>query len=209
MFFNRIRVAARHPLPECLSAVLFFICTACAFTPVAAGQTDPRAYEGRISVEFFPTGEAEKTNPVVLSFSGKLYDNVLLPEPGKPSALADDEKAVAKIIATNRRGTLEELLQLWNPPERTEIRRLASDPQLFDANRKFYGTIAKSFLRAKIYYGSYVIFIVRHTDGASGEVMKDYPLKRVGDEYLATNALSNDPVFQYLTTKYLAKLRGR
>lgn len=208
MFFKRKGVATIFRLPAHLPAVLF-VFAVCLASSGAEGQTAPRADEGRITVEFFPAGDADKSNPVVLSFSGKLYDNLPLPEPGEPSTLADDEKFIAKVIATNRRGSLEELLQLWNPAERADIRRLASDPQAFDANRKFYTSIGKSFLKAKIYYGSYAIFIVRHTDGVSGEVMKDYPLKKVGDEYLLTNALSNDPVFQYLTTKYLSKLRGR
>lgn len=209
MTFKRKGAAARRGLANRVLISLFVLAACVASPSSAAGQTAPRADEGRIAVEFFPAGDAGKTNPVVLSFSGKLYDNLPLPESGETSSLADDEKFIAKVIATNRRGGLEELLQLWNPPERPEIRKRASDPQTFEANRKLYATIGKSFLKAKIYYGSYVIFIVRHTDGGSGEIVKDYPLKKVGGEYLLTNLLGADPVFQYLTTKYVSKLRGR
>lgn len=209
MTFKRQRAASHRGLHSRV-LVLLFVLAACAASPSsAAGQTAPRADEGHITVEFFPADDAGKTNPVVLSFSGKLYDNLPLPEGGAASSLAGDEKFIAKVIETNRRGGLEEVLQLWNPPERPEIRKVASDPQAFEANRKLYATIGKSFLRAKIYYGSYVIFIVRHTDGGSGEIVKDYPLKKVGGEYLLTNLLGADPVFQYLTTKYVSKLRGR
>ena len=208
MSFKRKGAASRRRLAGRVLASLFAF-AACFAPSGVAGQTAARADEGRISVEFFPADDAAKTNPVVLSFSGKLYDNVPLPEAFESAPLAEDERFVAKVIATNKRGGLEELLQLWNPPERPEIRKLASEQQTFEANRKFYSTIGKSFLRAKIYYGSYVIFIVRHTDGGAGEIMKDYPLKKVGGEYLLTNTLSSDPVFQYLTTKYVSTLRGR
>lgn len=84
---------------------------------------------------------------------------------------------------------------------------MASDPKLFEANRRLFSSIAKSYLKAKIYYGTYVIFSVKHLDRTSGERLKDYPIKKVQGEYFLTNTLREDPVFQYLTTKYINKLR--
>ncbi len=165
-----------------------------------------RAEGDRITVEFFPSGEPEKVNPVALSFSGKVYEDLVLADSPEKSKLAEDEMFLAKAIAINRSGTLEDVLSLWSPGERPGIRKVAEDPKVFEANQKFYGSIEKSFLKAKILYGTYTIYIVKHSAG-SGEILKDYPVKKVEGKYFLTNALREDPVFQYLTTKYIKKLR--
>ena len=165
-----------------------------------------RAEGERITIEFYPTGESEKVNPVALSFSGKVYENLVLPDSPEKSNLTEDEAFLAKAIAINKSGTLEDVLSLWSPSERPGIRKVAEDPKIFEANQKFYGAIEKSSLKAKILYGTYTIYIVKHS-GASGEILKDYPVKKVEGKYFLTNALKEDPVFQYLTTKYIKKLR--
>lgn len=165
-----------------------------------------RAEGDRITVEFYPTGESEKVNPVALSFSGKVYEDLVLPDSPEKSNLTDDEKFLAKAIAINKTGTLEDVLSIWSPGERPGVKKLAEDPKIFEANQKFYSSIEKSSLKAKILYGTYTIYIVKHSAG-SGELLKDYPVKKVEGQYFLTNALQADPVFQYLTTKYIKKLR--
>src|SRR5262245_56168358 len=56
----------------------------------------------RITVEFYPSGESEKVNPVALSFSGKVYEDLVLPDSPEKSNLTDDEKFLAKAIAINK-----------------------------------------------------------------------------------------------------------
>ncbi len=201
------RPASEYPVSVArLLAVLFVLVLSIgSFEPVISPLV--RADDKRIIIEFYPSGDSEKTNPVILSFNGKLYDDASQPELNENSNLPDDEKFLAKVITTNSKGTLNDLVLLWAPEERQDIRRLASDSQLFEANQKAYSNITKSYLKAKIYYGTYIIFIVKHIDRVSGERFKDYPIKKVLGEYFLTNALSKDPVFQYLTTKYINKLQ--
>ena len=191
----------------CVLGSLVFVILAIDF--FKAEPLVARAEGDRITIELYPSGESEKVNPVALSFSGKVYENLVLPDSLEKSNLPDDEKFLAKAIAINKNGTLEEVLSIWNPSEREDIKKVASDPKIFEANRKFYSTIEKSSLKAKILYGTYTIYIVNHSDRVSGERLKEYPLKKVEGKYFLTNALSEDPVFQYLTTKYIKKLRGR
>lgn len=64
----------------------------------------------RITIDLYPSGDLDKTNPVVLSFNGRLYDDLLLPETAEISKLSDDEKFLAKVIAANSKGTLDDVL---------------------------------------------------------------------------------------------------
>ena len=186
-----------------------FVFVMVAFDLFRADPLVVQAQGDRITVDLYPAGELEKVNPVTLSFSGKVYENLVLSDsPEKPN-LSEDEKFLAKAIAINKSGTLEDVLSIWSPSERPSIRKVAEDPKIFEANRKFYSTIEKSSLKAKILYGTYTIYIVNHSDRVSGERLKEYPVKKVDGQYFLTNALSEDPVFQYITTKYMKKLRER
>lgn len=192
-----------------LVPIFLFALLCCSMPDVVSAQKalrDAPVNETRVTIEFYPKGEeAEKTNPIVLSFNGTVYTE--LPLLGTDQNLQDAEKFLTKAIVVNRSDSLDEIAALWNPKERQALRSLASDPRLLDANRKFYSTISKSYLKAKIHYGTYVILVIKHLDTVSGVVWKDYPIKKIGSEYFLTNELQEDPVFQYLTTKYIRKLR--
>ena len=157
MTFNR---KARPEKPQAATRLLATLCALylVGVSPAPAVSSGATGEEKRITVEFYPPGSgAEKTNPVTLSFNGRLYEDLPLPESGEAStlggaaALGAEEKSLVNVIATNRRGSLEEVLRLWNPPERAEVQKMAADPQTFAANQKFYGNFAKTFLKAKIY----------------------------------------------------------
>jgi hypothetical protein len=158
-----------------------------------------------IKVELYPEGQ--HTNPAVLQMNGQRYaNNPLIPVPLESPNLSDDLKFLSHVISTNGNGTLEEVLKLWDSRERESIRKVASDPTLFEGNQKFYRNITASHLLAKVHYGTYQIFFVSHALGTN-TIVKEYPVVQEKDSLVLTNALQSDPVFAYLSTKYSQTLR--
>lgn len=69
----------------------------------------------------------------------------------------------SRAISVNRDGPLEEILKLWDSKDRNDVRKTASDPAVFEANRQFFRSITSSRLLAKIDYGAYAIFFIAHS----------------------------------------------
>lgn len=166
------------------------------------------AAEGNKTIQIKLYPEGQHTNPVVLLVSGERYqDKPLIPVPLKQyPEMPGDIKFLSKLISTNANGSVEDVLHLWAPQERESVRKMASDPTLFEGNRNFYRRIIASRLLATIYYGSYEILFVQHTI-QKRTMVKDYPVKRVNGVLVNTNALQADPVFVYLSTKYAKMLQ--
>lgn len=160
------------------------------------------------SMTFYPKvaggGRAEE-NPVTVSFNGRTYEGGWWLSRIEESALTEAESFLANAIEANRDLSPDEVLELWNPPERDEVRSMVSDPEMFAANRRFYRGIEDSALVAKILYGPYILFYVQHV-GAFNDFIKEYPVVETGSGYYLTNALQADPVFQYFSTAYVESL---
>jgi hypothetical protein len=158
-----------------------------------------------IRVELYPEGQ--HSNPVVLSVTGERYtSNQLIPVPPNSGAGAPELQFLGQLIAANANGSLQDVLSLWDSRDREAIRKLASDPAVFEGNRNFYRGITSSHLLARISYGNYDIFFVQHIT-KTRTIVKDYPVVHVNGALMATNALQNDPVFVYLSTKYAQALQ--
>lgn len=153
-----------------------------------------------IRIELYPEGQ--HSNPAVLSMTGERYQgNPLIPMPPESRAGSPEIQFLGQLISTNANGSLEDVLRLWDPKDREAIRKIASDPTIFEGNRNFYRSITVSRLMARVSYGTYDIFFVQHTT-QSRTVVKDYPVIHVNGSLMNTNALQKDPVFVYLSTKY-------
>jgi hypothetical protein len=161
-----------------------------------------------VTVELYPEGQP-RSNPAILSFTGQKYEpNLPIPVPPKTSGNVPDEvKFLGTVIATNREGSLEDVLKLWDPKDRDQIRKLASDPKLFEGNRNFYRSIEESAVVVRVNYGPYQIFFVKHAGPTLKPLIKDYPVIRQNNSIYQTNALQGDPVFAYLSTKYAQTLQ--
>jgi hypothetical protein len=158
----------------------------------------------RQTIEFYPPLTQGKTHPVTLSFDAHVYSgNSRFQELAKdPSQLTEDEKFLISVVQANTSGSGADIVALWEPNEREEVKQLVNDNELFVGNRAFYTKIQDSTLRAKIYYGSYILFFVEHSGEAFAPLIKEYPVKATGSGYYLTNALQSDPVFQYFVTVY-------
>ena len=162
----------------------------------------------RISVNLYPEKNQAKTNPVVLTFVGKLFDNLTFrsEESELPPGLSPQEQFIIKIVRLGRSASLDEIINSWAPADRSEIRQLLSNEKTLEGNRGFYRNITTSTILARIDYGSYWIFMVRHSGPALKAFVKDYPVKEENGQTFLTNDLRGDPVFGFITTKYAQSL---
>jgi hypothetical protein len=181
-----------------------FICAGllAASAPVFQGaQNSPE-----IRIELYPEGQ--HTNPAILLLRGERYEpSLAIPVPLDSPNQPDDIQFLSRMLTLSANGTLEEFLKQWDTRDRENIRKVASDPKLFEGNQNFYRSITASRLLAKVHYGSYEIFYVAHTTPGVKALVKDYPVTHQGDSLVLTNALQSDPVYTYLSTKYTQMLR--
>jgi len=158
-----------------------------------------------IKIELYPEGQ--HTNPAVLYVTGDRYrDNPLIHMPQDSSNSSPEMQFLGQVIFTDANGSLDDVLRMWDPKDRDAIRKVASDPSIFEGNRNFYRSITSSRLLAKVSYGTYDIFFVQHIT-QNRTVVKDYPVTHVNGALMNTNALQSDPVFVYLSTRYAQVLQ--
>jgi hypothetical protein len=158
-----------------------------------------------LKIELYPEGQ--HNNPAVLFLNGKRYEPALqVPVPLTKSEVAPEVKFLGRVISTNRDGSLDEILSLWDAKERSDIRKVAADPSIFKSNKNFFRNITATRLLARVSYGSFEIFFVAHTLATAKIFVKEYPAIQAGGSLLLTNALQNDPMFMYLSTKYAQTL---
>lgn len=158
-----------------------------------------------IKIELYPDGQ--HTNPAILYVTGERYqDNPLIHMPQDSSNSSPEMQFLGQVIFTDANGSLDDVLRMWDPRDRDAIRKVASDPSIFEGNRNFYRSITSSRLLAKVSYGTYDIFFVQHI-AQNRTVVKDYPVIHVNGALMNTNALQSDPVFVYLSTRYAQVLQ--
>lgn len=191
-----------------LSAFKAIVCVALAVSS-ATSEDNRQALSAQSanalqSLTFVPKNSSStKDHPVTLSFSGRLYTASTAPDSLDPS-----ERLVMSVVSINKTGDLDEILRLWASDERDAIRRAAADPQIMSANKAYYAAIQSTDLCARIEYGSYILFIVRHSVAGSSPRMKTYPLKPTKDGHLFTNELADDPVFVHLSATLETRLKS-
>lgn len=161
----------------------------------------------KILFDLFPEGE--NINPVSLAFTGKVYtESWWFDEVSKGIyPAADDEKFIIKIVDTNLSGTPQDVLNLWAPAEREEMKSLIFDTNIFANNRAFAKKVQASAFMVKILYGNYTIFLVQDSGTTIGDLITTYTLKKVDNSYYQTNLLEADPVYIYITQKYSKSLK--
>jgi len=178
--------------------------TAASAAAQAQGQSS-----NPVRIELYPDADPH-VNPVVLTFTGQQFGKgVSIPaQPSGGVKLPDDVAFLSALFAADVSGSLEDILKLWDAPDRDAIRGAASDPKAFEANRNFYRGITSSSLLATMQYGPYEILFVKHTlSQTNTSMVKDYPLIRRNGSLLLTNALQRDPLFVYVSTKYAQTLQ--
>lgn len=167
----------------------------CTGGSLAAQPSEPRDRTYRVNL--FPQGQEGTGEAITISFVGRAFG-----EDVSTAAIGAQEEFVRRVIEVNKSGSLEDVLQLWPEDERAEVRRMASDKNVWNANRAFYDMIKETRFVARIGYGNYQIVLVRHL--RHGEpAPKTYPLKKVGaGAYALTNKLSSDPVFAHIVSTF-------
>lgn len=197
-------------IPVVIALALTGILAGGALAAVAGAQEDgAMGVEAEHSVELYPeTPEAATAtrNPITVGFNGRVYQGGWWLGRIGERALTADEQFIVDVLEGNRERSPEEVLELWHPAERDDLRELVTNPEIFEKNRRFYRGVADSALVAKVLYGSYSLFFVQHVGADFEDFIKVYPIVESRGEYYLTNALQADPVFQYFATAYAETL---
>ena len=129
-----------------------------------------------------------------MSFSGKIYKDRPLLEQASPMGdkLSAAEVAVMKFVEVNAKGTAAQVVELWNPAERENIKNVISKEDIFTRNQALFSTITESRLVARMNFGQFIIFYVEHKRPPSDYKVKLYTFTEKDGRYFATNMLSSD-----------------
>lgn len=182
------------------------LAAALGLTPMSVAQ--PASGSNVVSVKFHPAITKDQGHPLVFSFHGKQNDPPLwfLPTPSSGPTLSDSESFLRTVFETNRSGTSENVLALWNPEERPDIFVKVNDAGSFAKNQAFYGEVKRAAILAELLYGDYTIFVVLHSGDLIEDYVQPYPVLRSNDGFFLTNGLEDDPMLQWIYLVYEDKL---
>lgn len=85
----------------------------------------------------------------------------------------------------------------WMPADRPEIEKLLADPNIRSKNRALVSQIHRMSLKGIVAYKGYSLALVSYNNGA-GPIHPVITMKKVGQEWLLSNALSDDDVLSIL-----------
>ena len=88
--------------------------------------------------------------------------------------------------------TPEQVLDMWNPPERENIKEILSKGDIFTRNKALHSSIVESRFVARVNYGSFVLFYVEQKRLPSDYKVKMYPFIEKDGQYFASNMLTSD-----------------
>lgn len=165
----------------------------------------------RASLSFYPPGPGPKINAITLTFTGRVYDRGawLKRMAEQKQKLEADEEFLVRVIATNQNGSNTEILELWDPAEKTDIQSSLDNPQESEKNRALFRNIEDTALIAKVYYGQYLFFVVQHSGALIKNVVQVYPIRVSGNKYMLTNRLQDDAMLQFLYFVYGEQIQPR
>lgn len=167
---------------------------------------------GDYVVEMLPEGAKATTNPARFTYRGWLYvpEGLAFADPGSPNAAKypAPERRVMEALAVARNEGIAAVVPFWSPEERKNILETVTDPAVNRGMNGFLKAVETSVFLAKVLYGPYTIMLVQHIGQAlpSAQAPAHYTLKLVNGQYFLTNDLMADPVFTYLTEKYVRQL---
>ena len=160
------------------------------FVVAAVALADQQSPIGPLRIE--PPGGGG--NPIVMSVTGIEQDP--LPVAGRWSAadacLAEVPCFVSSWIEANSTASVEHLLALRAPKERTEVEKRFRDPGLLSRNASRFNEVRKWGLLGWADYGVIRIVFLTRDDEGSQSTIYTLPLTRVDGKWMQTDALAAD-----------------
>jgi len=152
------------------------------------------------------TASGQAGNPVKLVFNGSLYeDKRTFHELLKDKApLTDLQKFLMKVIEINTSGGKNQILSLWAPKERADIKKYVDNAQFFKKNTAFYRNVISSRLVAYIDFGNYSICYIEHNVKGIGKYVKMYPVVHIKKQLYLSNGLSGDFFYNNIAAQLMS-----
>lgn len=138
---------------------------------------------------------SSEKNSVSLSFNGAIFDSDNAPLISESSS-NEINVFIYKIIQANKNKSPEEILKLWQPEDKNEIKSLMSNAKYLERNSAFFRNIKNSRLMGYIEYGDFIICYIEHdVKGMSSLYLKSYSIIIDNNKLFQTNKLSNSFIF--------------
>jgi len=162
---------------------------------------------GEVKVEFYPLA-GSKTNPIVASYTGKLYSppQPLLDASARKLDLPA-EHLLRHMMNTIRRGTLTEFIALWETGDQLDVKRYyETQAGLWGKLQKHYNQIPDQRLVNLMHYGKYVLLQVLKLPPKLKPFVSTVVLKQTRNGLRLSNDLEGDAVHAYFATEFATRL---
>ncbi len=160
-------------------------------------------------VEFSPDKTRASLNPIRFTFRGWVYapEGLSMTSPDANKFPPEERRLRDALAAAKKQGIIA-IVPFWSPAEQAGVKKTVSEPNVNAGMTSFLRSVENSIFLGKVLYGPYSIMLVQHIGESlpASQAPARYTLKKVGDQYYLTDDLSADPVFMYLTEKYVRQL---
>lgn len=106
--------------------------------------------------------------------------------------MPEDEVFLRRSLEVGRNGSLEDLLALWAPGERDQVRSFFAEGSTFEQNRATFRGMTASRLRLRMAYGHYVLYFLEHVLANGRSFLQGYTTLRNEQGMFFTNRLQSD-----------------
>jgi hypothetical protein len=152
-------------------------------------------------------------NPIMVSVTGMEQDPVPLTARwnGDDACLADVACFVSSWMEANTASTIDHLLIVRAPDERTDLQRRYADPQLIARNSARFKQVRAWSLLGWIDYGGFrIVMLAKDDPSPSTPPIYTLPIKKAGARWGQTDALATDTgIYQVLDRLATAILERR
>jgi len=166
-----------------------------------------------ITLNVYPINTTVNINYANIVLTGKLYAEDIWLESISDgiTQAAPDETFIASVVKMNRNGLQADVLNTWNPDERSKMSSYVNNAVMFSKSQNWYKAVKYSAFLAKMIYGEFTVFAVQHSMQSGSNIILLYPIKNVSGSYYLTNQLSEDPIFvSYMVkVKYLVPYKSK
>lgn len=187
------------------SKMLFLLACILVFVPVpcvAAEQLSAISFSAKktdVMLTSIQKPVKAKGEYVEVTLQGRLYKpGIDLPLKVKDTT---DRSTPENALSLDHHANLSDNAALivagWMPEDRPEIQKMLADSKVRSLNKKAVAQIHKMTLKGIVEYKGYALALISHNNG-DGPIHPVITMKKVGNEWFLTNALSGDDVVNIL-----------
>ncbi len=112
------------------------------------------------------------------------------------------ESTMASIFSANKIGDADWIAENFIENEQAATTELISKEGLLERNTKLFNDIQNTEIAGYVNYNQYVILLIRYNKNDGTTLSQVIPLKKSGEEWKASNALTSDETFDIISSAW-------